>query len=81
MSDVERVVPARHLRGSVRVPGDKSASHRALMISALAKGQSTITGLSPGDDVAATSVMLEQLGATRNDEEGRVLFSGPDEGL
>ncbi|HUY17409.1 MAG TPA: 3-phosphoshikimate 1-carboxyvinyltransferase [Acidimicrobiales bacterium] len=81
MSGVERVAPARHLRGSLRVPGDKSASHRALMISALAKGQSTITGLSPGDDVAATSVMLEQLGATRLDEDGRVLLIGPDGGL
>jgi 3-phosphoshikimate 1-carboxyvinyltransferase len=81
MSDVERVAPARHLRGSLRVPGDKSASHRALMISALASGQSTITGLSPGEDVAATSVMLQQLGATRSNEEGRVLFSGPDGGL
>ena len=81
MSDVERVLPARHLRGSVRVPGDKSSSHRALMISALAKGQSSITGLSPGDDVAGTSVMLEHLGATRIEEEGRVLISGPDEGL
>lgn len=51
------------------------------MISALAKGQSTITGLSPGDDVAATSVILEQLGATRADEDGRALVTGPDEGL
>jgi 3-phosphoshikimate 1-carboxyvinyltransferase len=81
MSDVERVAPARQLRGSLRVPGDKSTSHRALMISALAKGQSTITGLSPGEDVAATSVMLEHLGVTRVDEDARVLVSGPDEGL
>ncbi|MHB8380054.1 MAG: 3-phosphoshikimate 1-carboxyvinyltransferase [Acidimicrobiales bacterium] len=81
MSDVEHVAPARHLRGSLRVPGDKSASHRALMISALANGQSSITGLSPGDDVAATSVMLEQLGASRLDEDGRVLLRGPDDGL
>jgi 3-phosphoshikimate 1-carboxyvinyltransferase len=51
------------------------------MISALAKGQSTITGLSPGRDVAATSVILEQLGATRVDEDGRVLLIGPSEGL
>jgi 3-phosphoshikimate 1-carboxyvinyltransferase len=81
VSDVERVTHARQLRGSLRVPGDKSTSHRALMISALAKGQSTITGLSPGDDVAATSVILEQLGATRADEDGRALVTGPDEGL
>jgi 3-phosphoshikimate 1-carboxyvinyltransferase len=47
----------------------------------LAKGQSSITGLSPGDDVAATAVMVQRLGATRTDEEGRVLIIGPDEGL
>lgn len=81
MSDVERVEAARHLRGAVRVPGDKSASHRALIISALASGESTITGLSPGDDVAATSVILQQLGATRANEDGRVLLRGPDDGL
>ncbi|MFZ0768594.1 MAG: hypothetical protein WAM64_05175, partial [Acidimicrobiales bacterium] len=72
MSGVERVSHARQLRGSLRVPGDKSTSHRALMLSALAAGESTITGLSPGDDVAATSVILAQLGATRLDEDGVV---------
>jgi 3-phosphoshikimate 1-carboxyvinyltransferase len=81
MSDVQRVTPARQLRGSIRVPGDKSASHRALMISALAKGESTITGLSPGDDVAATGIILQQLGATRRDDDGIVYVTGPDEGL
>jgi 3-phosphoshikimate 1-carboxyvinyltransferase len=81
MSDVERVAHAARLRGSVRVPGDKSSSHRALMISALASGESSITGLSSGDDVAATSVILEQLGATRHDEDGVAYVRGPLEGL
>ncbi len=81
MSDLERVAPAPRLRGSIRVPGDKSASHRALMISALASGESTVTGLSPGEDVAATSAILVQLGAQRVDEDGLVLIKGPDEGL
>ncbi len=81
MSDVERVRHARQLRGSLRVPGDKSTSHRALILSALASGQSTVTGLSPGEDVRATSVIVEQLGATREDDEGLVLINGPDEGL
>lgn len=81
MSDVERVVHAPHLRGSIRVPGDKSASHRALMISALADGESSITGLSPGEDVAATSVIVEQLGATRYDEDGVAYLRGPKDGL
>jgi 3-phosphoshikimate 1-carboxyvinyltransferase len=81
VSDVEIVHRARTLRGSLRVPGDKSTSHRALILSALASGQSTITGLSPGEDVRATSDIVEQLGATREVDEARVLITGPDEGL
>ncbi|MET9419036.1 3-phosphoshikimate 1-carboxyvinyltransferase, partial [Streptomyces klenkii] len=41
-------------RGSLRVPGDKSVSHRALLLSAVACGTSTITGLSLGQDVTHT---------------------------
>lgn len=81
MSDVEQVRHARQLRGSLRVPGDKSTSHRALMLGALAAGQSTITGLSKGEDVLATSVIVQQLGATREDDEGLVLITGPEAGL
>jgi 3-phosphoshikimate 1-carboxyvinyltransferase len=53
---------ARPLRGRVRVPGDKSISHRALLFAALAEGRSTITGLATGADVAATRAALERLG-------------------
>ena len=69
------------LRGTLRVPGDKSASHRALMMSALAAGESTIEGLSPGLDVAATSQIMEQLGARRRDDDGRRDVVGPADGL
>lgn len=51
------------------------------MLSALASGQSTITGLSPGADVLATSAVVQQLGATREDDEGLVRITGPDDGL
>jgi 3-phosphoshikimate 1-carboxyvinyltransferase len=81
MSSVEVVAHAPQLRGSLRVPGDKSTSHRALMLSALAHGESTITGLSPGEDVAATSAIVQQLGATRRDDDGVVYLTGPSEGL
>lgn len=81
MSDEVRVRHGRQLRGSVRVPGDKSASHRALMISALAAGESTIAGLSPGKDVASTSRIVQQLGATLGVEDGLVLVNGPERGL
>ena len=51
------------LRGRVRVPGDKSISHRALMLSALAVGESRIEGLLEGEDVHATAGALRAMGA------------------
>jgi 3-phosphoshikimate 1-carboxyvinyltransferase len=52
------------LRGTVRVPGDKSISHRALMFSALAVGASRIEGLLEGEDVLATAAALRAMGAS-----------------
>ena len=50
------------LRGQVAVPGDKSISHRALMLSALAVGESRIEGLLESEDVLATAVALRAMG-------------------
>lgn len=55
--------PSGPLRGQVRVPGDKSVSHRALMLSALAVGESRITGLLEGEDVLATAAAMRAMGA------------------
>ena len=52
------------LTGRVRVPGDKSISHRALMFSALAIGTSRIEGLLEGEDVLETAAALRAMGAT-----------------
>ena len=52
----------RALRGTVTVPGDKSISHRALMLSALAVGESRICGLLEGEDVLATAAALQAMG-------------------
>ena len=52
------------LAGTIRVPGDKSISHRALMLGALAIGRTEITGLLQGEDVLATAAALNALGAT-----------------
>ncbi len=52
------------LSGTVRVPGDKSISHRALIVSALAIGESRIDGLLEGEDVLATAAALRALGAS-----------------
>jgi len=51
------------VRGAVRPPGDKSISHRALMLAALARGTSELSGLLTGDDVKSTARVLRQLGA------------------
>ena len=81
MTQVRSVVHAGRLQGSLSVPGDKSASHRALMISALAAGESTIAGLSPGHDVASTSAIMVSLGASRVDDGDTVRLLGPSRGL
>ena len=51
------------LSGSVTVPGDKSISHRSLMLSALAIGHSRVEGLLEGEDVLATAAALRAMGA------------------
>jgi 3-phosphoshikimate 1-carboxyvinyltransferase len=61
--------PAGPLRGSVRPPGDKSISHRALMLAAMARGRSRIEGLCEGTDVAATAAALRAMGV-RIDRNG-----------
>ena len=55
--------PGAGLRGSVRVPGDKSISHRALMFAGLAEGETRITGLLDGEDVLRTASAMRALGA------------------
>lgn len=58
------------LTGRVTVPGDKSISHRSLMLSSLAVGESRIEGLLEGEDVLATAAAMRAMGATieRNDD-------------
>ncbi len=54
---------ARRVGGVVRPPGDKSISHRVVMLAALARGTSELSGLLTGDDVKSTARVLRQLGA------------------
>lgn len=54
--------PAHPLRGDVRVPGDKSVSHRAIMFASLADGESRITGFLEGEDTRATARAFAQMG-------------------
>ena len=57
-----RAKAAAELRGVIRVPGDKSLSHRALMLGAMAVGTSRISGLLEGADVLATAAALRDVG-------------------
>jgi len=59
-----RLTAPRPLAGRVAVPGDKSISHRALMLSALAVGTSRVEGLLEGEDVLATAAAMRAMGAT-----------------
>ncbi len=69
--------PADRIAGTIQVPGDKSISHRALIIAAMAVGETAITGLLEGEDVMATAAALDALGvASRRDDDGTWRVSG-----
>ncbi len=70
------VGPSGPLRGTLRMPGDKSISHRVLLLAALAEGRSSIGGLSDGADVAGTRRAIEALGAKVADDGDRMVVEG-----
>ena len=61
------------IKGEISFPGDKSISHRALMLAALADGDSRISNLSTGADVQSTRVCLETCGIQIRDEGDDVI--------
>jgi 3-phosphoshikimate 1-carboxyvinyltransferase len=69
-----RVEPVAALRGDIAVPGDKSISHRALLVAALAEGESEIRGFGASADTLATAAAVRTLGASVDlvDETARV---------
>jgi 3-phosphoshikimate 1-carboxyvinyltransferase len=62
-ADAALVRPAARLRGELTLPGDKSISHRALMLATLAEGESRIAGAGDGADVRSTAGICAALGA------------------
>ncbi len=58
--------PNNALTGTLNVPGDKSISHRSLMLSSLAVGRSEVSGLLEGEDVLATAEAMRAMGTTIN---------------
>jgi 3-phosphoshikimate 1-carboxyvinyltransferase len=67
---------ALRLEGEVRLPGDKSISHRALLLNAVADGPARIGGLSGGADVASTAACLRALGVDLEVEAGTARVAG-----
>ena len=57
-------MPSGPLTGTIRVPGDKSISHRSIMLGALAVGETRVSGLLEGEDVLATAAAMRAMGAT-----------------
>lgn len=71
---VDGAVPCR---GSVRTPGEKSISHRSVLLAALAEGTSVVHGLSDGADVAASLAAVEAMGVeVERPEEGTIILHG-----
>ena len=64
------------LRGEITVPGDKSISHRAAILGALAEGETVITGFLPGADCLATVRCLQQLGVEIAVDGGELQVKG-----
>ncbi len=71
------VEPGGVLRGNLRVPGDKSISHRAIMLGALADGVTHISGFLEGEDSLATLAAFRRMGVDiQGPEAGRVVVNG-----
>jgi 3-phosphoshikimate 1-carboxyvinyltransferase len=76
------IQPARNISGSLRLPGDKSISHRYAMLAALAEGRSTFTNFSTGADCASTLECLRALGRNITSlEERKVVVEGSGSAL
>ena len=69
----------QRLSGSLAVPGDKSVSHRSLILNAIAQGQATVTGVSDGADVRSTAGCLRAMGVSIDPlaEPGSFRVAGP----
>jgi 3-phosphoshikimate 1-carboxyvinyltransferase len=71
-----KIQPARRIRGELRLPGDKSISHRAALFSALARGRARITNFSTSEDCASTLDALRQLGVKIERDGTSVVIEG-----
>ena len=70
------ITGSRPLRGELTLPGDKSISHRSLLLGSLASGETAIENLATGEDVQSTMRCLRQLGLSVEEEGEEVLVAG-----
>ncbi len=77
MSKRVKISPGGKLAGSIRIPGDKSMSHRSVILGALAEGITHVSGLLEGEDVLATIVAFRAMGVNiEGPDEGRLVIRG-----
>ncbi len=78
MSNVKfKVQPGGSIKGRIRVPGDKSISHRSIMLGAIAEGTTTVTGFLEGDDSLATLKAFQEMGVEIEEpDNGNVTIKG-----
>lgn len=74
-----RIKPAHFLNGRLRLPGDKSISHRAALIAALANGSTEISNFSTAADCASTLSCLRELGISIERNDDKVVFTDSQE--
>ncbi len=72
----QKILPVNKISGCIKLPGDKSISHRALMIASIAEGTSEIENLSDGADVQSTANCLKQLGVKIKRKKNITTVSG-----
>ena len=65
-----------HLNGSIRVPGDKSISHRSIIFGSLAEGETKVYDILRGEDVLSTMQVFRDLGVEIEDKDGVVIIQG-----
>ena len=65
-----------HLRGSIRVPGDKSISHRSIIFGSLAEGETKVYDILRGEDVLSTIQVFRDLGVEIEDKDGVITIKG-----
>jgi len=71
-----KIQKGNSLKGEIIVPGDKSMSHRAIMLASLAEGKSEISGFLEGEDCLATIEVFKKMGVNISRQEGKFIVEG-----